>query len=100
MNPSNPFERKVITLPTLTVKGKKPKSKKRKLSSDLLEKKLKIKAKRGFHKDMKKAFPIDSLKDPANRSSTRRSQHTERVGIRKAQEEFKAAKKSSRKAKK
>ena len=75
MNPSNPFERKVITLPTLTVKGKKPKSKKRKLSSDLLEKKLKIKAKRGFHKDMKKAFPIDSLKDPKLKKNLRQQKN-------------------------
>jgi|TARA_R110000823_G_scaffold275559_1_gene394296 hypothetical protein len=100
MNPSNPFERKVITLPTFTVKGTKSKSKKKRLSSDLLEKKLQVKAARGFHKDMKETYPIDSIKNPASRSATRKNQHSRRVGIRKAQEAFQTAKKSSRKAKK
>ena len=103
MDSSNPFGRKIIDLdfvdvsPTLTPA---PKRKKKKLSSDLLKKKLNIKAERGFHKDMKKAFPIDSLEDPVGRSSRRKRQHSRRVDIRKTQEEFKAAKKSSRKAKK
>ena len=103
MDSSNPFGRKSIDLdfvdvsPTLTPA---PKRKKKKLSSDLLEKKLKIKAKRGFERDLKKAYPIDSLKDPASRSSRRRRQHDGKVGIRKAQEAFKSAKKAARKAKK
>ena len=100
MNPSNSFERKVITLPTSTVKGTKSKSKKKRLSSDLLEKKLNIKSQRGYHKDMKETYPIDSIKNPGTRASIRDRNHSRRVDIRKAQEEFKAAKKSSRKAKK
>tara|TARA_R110000803_G_scaffold118815_1_gene187155 strand:+ start:2752 stop:3069 length:318 start_codon:yes stop_codon:yes gene_type:complete len=105
MNPSNPFERKVITLPTSTVgrygtKGTKSKSKKKRLSSDLLEKKLQVKAAKGFHKDMKKAYPIDSIKNIGDRSANRRDRHSRKVGIRQDQEAFKAAKKSSRKAKK
>lgn len=105
MDSSNPFERKIlpqVTLPPfqVTLSGKKPKSKKRKLSSDLLKKKLNLKAERAFHKDMKEAFPIGELSYPGDRSERRRRTHSRKVDIRKAQEDFKSAKKAARKTRK
>ena len=91
MDSSNPFRRKII---------EEPKSKKKKLSSDLLEKKLKIKAEKGFHKDMKEAFPMGELSYPEHRSDRRLRTHSRKVGIRKAQEAFKSAKKAARKSRK
>ncbi len=102
MDSLNPFGRKIINIVGTSVGNAagKPKSKKRKLSSDLLEKKLNIKAKRGFNKDMKKEYPIGELTSPVDRSSRRKRQHSRKVDIRKAQEAFKSAKKDARKAKK
>jgi len=91
MDKSKPFGRKII---------EEPKSKKKKLSSDLLEKKLKIKRERGFNKDMKKAYPIGELTDPGLRYDARLQQHSRKVDIRRDQEAFKAAKKTARKTKK
>jgi len=103
MDSSNPFGRKTIDLdfvdlsPILTPA---PKQKKKRLSSDLLEKKLKIKSKRAFHKDMKKEYPIGELSSPSDRSRQRQSEHARRVDIRKAQEAFQTAKKAAKKTKK
>tara|TARA_R100001510_G_scaffold17584_1_gene14915 strand:- start:1034 stop:1339 length:306 start_codon:yes stop_codon:yes gene_type:complete len=101
MDSLNPFGRKIINIGTSVGNaGGKTKSKKRKLSSDLLEKKLKIKAERGFHKDMKKEYPIGELSSPIARHSSRLRANSRRLDIRKAQEAFKTAKKAARKAKK
>ena len=106
MDSSNPFERKTlpqVTLPPFQVTSfrKKPKSKKRKLSSDLLKLKLAVGEKKAFHRDLKKEFPKESIaKNALSQSRSRRSRNDRRVGIRKAEEEFKAAKKASRKTRK
>tara|TARA_R100001086_G_scaffold59416_2_gene27311 strand:- start:5295 stop:5612 length:318 start_codon:yes stop_codon:yes gene_type:complete len=101
MDSSNAFGRKIIKIGTSVGNaGGKTKSKKKKLSSDLLEQKLKIKRERGFYKDMKKAYPIGELTSPGLRSDARREQHSRKVDIRRAQEAFKAAKKAARKTKK
>tara|TARA_R110002020_G_scaffold466624_1_gene689286 strand:+ start:616 stop:891 length:276 start_codon:yes stop_codon:yes gene_type:complete len=91
MDSSKPFGRKII---------EEPKSKKKKLSSNLLEKKLKIKAHKGFYKDMKKRYPMKDTDSISDRVSSREFSHSQKIRIRKAQEAFKAAKKASRKAKK
>lgn len=91
MDKSKPFGRKII---------EEPKSKKKKLSSDLLEKKLKIKAQKGFYKDMKKRYPMKDTDSISDRVSSREFSHSQKVSIRKAQEAFKAAKKTARKTKK
>lgn len=103
MDSSNPFGRKIIDLDFVDVSSPltpAPKRKKKKLSSDLLKKKLNLKAERGFHKDMKKEYPIGEISSPSARYSSRLKSNTRRVDIRRAQEDFKAAKKASRKAKK
>ena len=104
MDSSNPFERKIINEVYelepfhVTASRKKPKSKKRKLPSDLLKLKLAVGEKKSFHRNMKKQLPKESIsKDALSQSSNRRSRNDRRVDIRKAEEAFKTAKKAARK---
>ena len=105
MDNSSPTQRKLIDdmpfydLGTYTVNPRK-KSKKKRLSSDLLAKKLKMKAERAYHKDMKKEYPIGESSSPANKYARRMNQLSRAVDARRATEDFKAAKKAARKARK
>ena len=107
MDNSSPTQRKLIDdmpfydLGTYTVNSrKKSKSKKKRLSSDLLSKKLKMKAERAYHKDMKKEYPIGEASSPANKYARRMNQLSRAVDARRATEAFQKAKKAARKARK